>query len=92
MSTIKKVNMKKTIEYNNKKYKLPFAVLLPKNPIELETVSNRFTGQKAILPGFAVAVYDVIMGSEVFQDWKSHRQGLDWFQTNFTNEYYVLLD
>jgi len=84
--------MKKTIEYNNKKYKLPFAVLLPKNPIELETVSNRFTGQKAILPGFAVAVYDVIMGSEVFQDWKSHRQGLDWFQTNFTNEYYVLLD
>jgi hypothetical protein len=84
--------MKKTIKYNNKNYKLPFAVALPKDPNELETISNRFTGQKAILPKFAVAVYDVIMGSELLQDWKSHRQGLDWFQTNFTNEYYVLLD
>ena len=41
---------------------------------------------------FAVAVYDVIMGSEMFQDWKSHRKGLDWFIKYFPKEYGVLLD
>jgi len=26
------------------------------------------------------------------QDWKTHRQGLDWFSRNFTDQYYTLLD
>jgi hypothetical protein len=33
----------------------------------------------AIVPWFAAAVYDLIIGCEQFQDWKTHRQGLDWF-------------
>jgi hypothetical protein len=44
------------------------------------------------LPAFAVAVYDVIIGSEMTHDWDLHRQGLDWFSKYFTKEYYVLLD
>ena len=41
---------------------------------------------------FAVAVYDVIMGSEVLQDWKTHRKGLDFFIKYFPKQYMVLLD
>ena len=82
----------KEITYNNKVYKLPFAVSLPEDPTAEEEISNRFNGEKAKLPAFAVAVYDVIMGSEMLKQWDTHRQGLDWFSRNFTKEYYVLLD
>jgi len=86
-----KTNMK-TIKYNNKEYKLPFAVALPEDPTATDVVKNRFNSEACILPAFAIAVYDVIMGSEMFQDWKSHRQGLDWFIKYFPREYMVLLD
>ena len=82
----------KTIKYNNKEYKLPFDVELPDDPTATDTVKNRFGGESCTLPAFAIAVYDVIMGSEMLQDWKTHRQGLDWFSRNFTKEYMVLLD
>ena len=82
----------KTIKYNNKEYKLPFQVALPKDPTTEEIVKNRFGGESCTLPAFAVAVYDVIMGSEMLQDWKSHREGLDWFIKNFPKQYMVLLD
>ena len=82
----------KTIKYKDKDYKLPFAVALPEDPTTTETVRNRFGGEECKLPAFAVAVYDVIMGSEMFQDWKSHRKGLDWFIKYFPKEYGVLLD
>ena len=82
----------KTIKYKDKDYKLPFAVALPEDPTTTETVKNRFGGEECELPAFAVAVYDVIMGAEMFQDWKSHRKGLDWFIKYFPKEYGVLLD
>jgi len=44
------------------------------------------------LPAFAIAVYDVIIGSEMLGDYKTVRQGLDWFSRNFTDQYMVLLD
>jgi hypothetical protein len=34
----------------------------------------------------------VIIGSEVFKQWDSHRKGLDWFIKYFPKEYGVLLD
>ncbi len=80
------------IKYNNKIYKIPFAWCLPEDPTAEEEISNRFNGEKAKLPAFAVAVYDVIMGSEMLQDWKSHRQGLDWFIKYFPKQYMTLLD
>ena len=82
----------KQIKYKNKTYKLPFAVSLPEDPTAEEKISNRFGGESCMLPAFAVAVYDVIMGSEIFQNWEDHRKGLDWFIENFPKEYMVLLD
>ena len=63
-----------------------------KNPLAEIKVANRFSGVETTLPNFAVAVYDVIMGSEQIQDDKTMRIGLDWFIKNFPNEYMVLLD
>ena len=81
-----------TIKYKDREYKLPFEVGLPEDPTTTETITNRFGGDSCILPAFAVAVYDVIIGSEMTHDWDLHRQGLDWFSKYFTKEYYVLLD
>tara|TARA_B100000900_G_C20357901_1_gene625083 strand:- start:449 stop:568 length:120 start_codon:yes stop_codon:yes gene_type:complete len=39
-----------------------------------------------------VAVYDVIKGAELTGDVTLMRKGLTWFQKNFTDQYYVLLD
>ena len=82
----------KEIKYKNKTYKLPFSVSLPEDPTEEEKISNRFGGGSCMLPAFAVAVYDVIMGSELFQNWEDHAKGLDWFRQHFPKEYMVLLD
>jgi len=82
----------KTIKYNNKEYKLPFAVSLPEDPTAMDTVRNRFGGESCTLPAFAIAIYDVIIGAEMLQDYTTVRQGLDWFSRNFTKQYMVLLD
>jgi hypothetical protein len=85
-------NSLRTIKYNNKEYKLPFHVALPTDPTATDTVRNRFGGESCTLPAFAVAVYDVIIGSEMLGDFKTVRKGLDWFSKHFTKEYMVLLD
>ena len=82
----------KRIVYKNKPIYLPFQVSLPEDPTAEEIVRNRFGGESCTLPAFAVAVYDVIIGSEMFQDWKSQRKGLDWFIKYFPKQYMVLLD
>ena len=82
----------KTIKYNDKEYKLQFSVALPEDPTTEEIVKNRFGGESCTLPAFAVAVYDVVIGSEMFQDWKTQRKGLDWFIKYFPKQYMVLLD
>ena len=82
-----------TVTYNNKEYKIPFDVDLTLDAKDkLIEVPNRFSGEKASLPWFAVAVYDLIMGSEQFEDYKTMQQGLDWFRRYFPKEYMVLLD
>ena len=82
----------KRIVYKNKPIYLPFQVSLPEDPTVEEEVSNRFNGEKVKLPAFAIAVYDVIMGSEMLKQWDDHRKGLDWFIKYFPKEYGVLLD
>ena len=70
--------------------KLPFeCVVIDKEP---QLVSNRFSGESVILPPDAVAVYDTLMGAEMFGDYKTVRKGLDWFRKYFPSEYMVLLD
>ena len=95
----------KTIQYNNKTIKLLFADADYSNPFEMETVSNPFSGQSIAMPRFAVAVYDVTMGSNLLAEkydakhgvgschlWQDVRKGLDWFRQHFAKEYMVLLD
>ena len=96
----------KTIKYNNKRIKLPFAGADYSNePLEMETVTNPFSGESIAMPKFAVAVYDVIMGTNMVAeqydkingwgsspDWHTVRKGLDWFRQHFAKEYMVLLD
>ena len=73
-----------------KKIKLPFkAVILDKEPVE---VKNPYTGDAVMLTPEAVAVYDVIKGAEMFEDYKLVRKGLDWFIKNYPKEYGVLLE
>ena len=69
--------------------KLPFPCIVG---IEPEVVANRFTGQSVTLSPEAVAVYDTIMGCEMFGDYKTMRKGLDWFRRYYPAEYMVLLD
>ena len=85
--------------FEDKKIKIPFDIIVdPKKANELETVTNWASGQKAIIPKFAVAVYDVIKGSELFynngqlQMATIINQGRYWFQKYFIKEYYTLLD
>ena len=95
----------KTIEYNNKTIKLPFAGADYSDPLEMETITNPFSGQSIAMPRFAVAVYDVIMGTQFMAtaydekhgwgsspEWNTVRKGLDWFRKYFAKEYMVLLD
>jgi hypothetical protein len=82
----------KTINYNNKEYKLPFEVGLSDEPTATDTVANRFSGEEVQLPQFAIAVYDTITGAEMLEDYSTVRKGLDWFRRHFTKEYMVLLD
>ena len=83
----------KEINYKGKKVKVPFEdANYTLDGDKDVTIANRFGGEKCTLPGYAAAVYDVIIGAEQFQQWDTHRKGLDWFRRYFAKEYMVLLD
>ena len=97
-----------TINYNNKKMKLPFEINTHSTAMVKRT--NPFSGQSTTLPGFAAAVYDYTIyknhemeaidrltnqrpGFSDNQDgWQVVRNGIDFFRTHFAKEYMVLLD
>ena len=87
------------INYNNKDITIPKPFdqcFFGSNPLKEMTIHNRFNDehhqQSAKLPAFAVAIYDTIIGSEMSEDYDTMQKGLTWFQKNFTNQYYTLLD
>ena len=88
--------MTETIKWNNKEYKMPFDADYTRQTAdslkEEVIVTNRFGGEPALLPWFAVAVYDVIIGSEQAEEYETVRKGLEWFRKYFAKEYMVLLD
>ena len=96
LSYNRKVKMTETIKWNNKEYKMPFKADYNRQKDdsfkEEIIVKNRFGGEPALLPWFAVAVYDVIIGSEQAEEYETVRKGLDWFRKYFAKEYMVLLD
>jgi|19_taG_2_1085344.scaffolds.fasta_scaffold27901_1 hypothetical protein len=59
---------------------------------ESEVVTNQFTGKSVTLEPDAVAVYDLIMGSQLTNNYKLTRIGLDWFIKHYPKQYMVLLD
>ena len=85
-----------TIKYNDKQYKMPFDADYNRQKDdsfkEEIMVKNRFSGQSAVIPWFAVAGYDAILGAEQFGDYDTVRKGLDWFKKYFAAQYMVLLD
>ena len=84
-----------TIEWNNKKYKIPFDIAYEvdnEGKQKIEVITNRFGGDSCSLPSFAVAIYDVIMGCEQLRMYNTQQKGLSWFSRNFTSQYMVLLD
>ena len=84
-----------TITYNDKTYKIPKPFnecYFGKEPTKEMTISNRFSGETATVPAFAVAIYDTILGAERIQDYTLMQKGLTWFQKNFIKQYYTLLD
>jgi len=83
----------KEIIYKGKKVKVPFEggnyLLDGEKDVEL---TNPFSGQKTTVPGYAAAVYDVIIGAESLQQYETVQKGCDWFSRNFPKQYRVLLD
>ena len=87
------------INYNNKDYSIPKPFdqcYFGAEPTKVMTIANRFNDvgnyQACRLPAFAVAIYDTIIGAEQTEDYDLMQKGITWFQKNFTNEYYTLLD
>ena len=87
------------INYNNKDITIPKPFdqcFFGANPLKEMTIHNRFSDetfqQSAKLPAFAVAIYDTIIGSEMSEDYDTMQKGLTWFQKNFTDAYFKLLD
>ena len=86
------MKVKQSVEYNGKRYNLPFLIARETlNTKEVE-IANRFSGEKTTMPEFAAAVYDVIIGSEMLGDYDTVRKGLDWFKQHFAAQYMVVLD
>ena len=72
-----------------KKRKLPFPCIVLK---EAEEITNKFSGEKVMLPPDAVAVYDTIKGAELIGNGEHIRKGIDWFIKNEPDAYMKLLD
>ena len=65
------------------------------------TVQNRFSGEEIELNAMELSMYDFVMGSTIVlemaggykhTDVNLLRKGLDWFRTNNSNAYMILLD
>ena len=85
----------KTITYNDKIYNIPKPFdecFFCSKPTKEVTLTNRFSGEKATVPAFAVAIYDTILGAERMQDYTLMQKGLNWFGRNFAKQYMILLD
>ena len=62
------------------------------NYTEGDTVTNPFSGESYELNANELAMYDLIMGSQVTGHYDITRKGLDWFRSANPKAYMVLLD
>ena len=85
----------KTIKYNDKTYNIPKPFdecFFGSEPTKEVTLTNRFSGQTATVPAFAVAIYDTILGAEHTQNYDLMQKGLNWYRKYFAELYMILLD
>ena len=85
----------KTIKYNDKTYNIPKPFdecFFGSEPTKEVTLTNRFSGQTATVPAFAVAIYDTILGAEHTQNYDLMQKGLNWYRKYFAKQYMTLLD
>ena len=87
------------IRYKGKEYVIPKPFTncyFGADPTKLMTIHNRFSDetfqQSCMLPAFAVAIYDTTIGAEASEDYDLMNKGREWFQKNFIDAYYTLLD
>ena len=87
------------IKYKDKEYVIPepfTKCFWGKDPTKEMVMYNRFSDetftQSCKLPAFAVAIYDTVIGAERTEDYGLMNKGREWFQKNFIDEYYTLLD
>ena len=87
------------IQYKGKDYKIPepfTKCYFGEDPTKEMTIFNRFSdetfSQSARIPAFAVAIYDTTIGAEASEDYDLMNKGREWFQKNFIDAYYTLLD
>ena len=87
------------IKFNDKEYVIPKPFTncyFGADPTKMMTIFNRFSDetfqQSARIPAFAVAIYDTTIGAEASEDYDLMNKGREWFQKNFIDEYYTLLD
>jgi|TARA_Y100000034_G_C6694685_1_gene306055 hypothetical protein len=57
-----------------------------------ETVTNPFSGASCELSPQAVAVYDLIKGSEMLNEYDTMAKALSLFSKKWPKEYFILLD
>jgi hypothetical protein len=84
-----------TIKYNNKTYNIPKPFNecdFGNEPTKEVTLTNRFSGESATVPAFAVAIYDTILGAEHTQNYDLMQKGLTWYRKYFAKQYMTLLD
>ena len=84
-----------TIKYNDKTYKIPKPFNecdFGNEPTKEVTLTNRFSGESATVPAFAVAIYDTILGAEQTQNYDLMQKGLNWYRKYFAKQYMILLD
>ena len=85
----------KTITYNDKTYTIPKPFnecYFGDEPTKEVTLTNRFSGESATVPAFAVAIYDTILGAEHTQNYDLMQKGLNWYRKYFAKQYMTLLD
>ena len=87
------------IRYKDKNYEIPKPFTncyFGADPTKMMTIFNRFCdetfSQSARIPAFAVAIYDTTIGAEASEDYDLMNKGREWFQKNFKDAYYTLLD
>lgn len=75
------------------KRELPFEVEVDSFN-EPQTIKNPLSGESIEIPADAVAVYDVVIGTQYMAnpDWDLVRKGNDWFRQYEPKAYMVLLD